>query len=383
MRIFQVLATWATSGFTEGRTWLRNLHEPLIDLGHEVSLFLADEGWIAMYRKDKAMRASFSQKMVEKFRREHNIRPFDSFFAYLMDGMVEPDVIDEIRRTGIPTLNFSCNNTHQFHLIKELSPRFDYNLHSEKDAAQKFREINANPVWFPMAANPKYYHPYDVLRTIDVSFVGQCYAKRPYYVWHLLKNKIDIHVYGPGWVPKSDKAMLRSGVRWARRTKLVLKALTSLSSQKRYETSTHLMDIDLRDYLRKEFKANLHDTISDDEMVRKYSQSKVSLGFLEVFDNHNPAALTKQHLHLREFEAPMSGALYCTGYTDELAEMYEPDKEVLVYRNEYELTDKVRFYLSHPEQAERVRQAGHRRALENHTYQSRFQKLFCQLNLDI
>jgi spore maturation protein CgeB len=77
----------------------------------------------------------------------------------------------------------------------------------------------------------------------------------------------------------------------------------------------------------------------------------------------------------------MSGALYCTGYTDELAEMFEPDREVIVYRNEHELLDKVRFYLCHPELAQKVREAGRQRALRDHTYHRRFQQLFSALGL--
>jgi len=61
--------------------------------------------------------------------------------------------------------------------------------------------------------------------------------------------------------------------------------------------------------------------------------------------------------------------------------MFEPDKEVIVYRNQHELLDKVRYYLTHPEQGERVRQAGRARALRDHTYQQRFETLFAQLRL--
>jgi spore maturation protein CgeB len=77
----------------------------------------------------------------------------------------------------------------------------------------------------------------------------------------------------------------------------------------------------------------------------------------------------------------MCGALLCTGFTDELADMFEPDREILVYRNQYELLDKVRFYLNHPAEAEIIRKAGRARALADHTYQNRFKTLFAQLKL--
>ena len=383
MRIFQVLSASATGGVLSSKIWLRNLYEPLIEMGHEVVLFSAEEGWRARWSNDRKARAIFSQKLLETFRDMNTKKPFDLFFAYLMDGMLETDVIDEIRRTGVPTCNFSCNNTHQFNLVDELSSHFDYNLHSEKDVADKFRSIGANPVWFPMAANPKYYHPYDVPRNIDVSFIGQCYARRPYYIWHLLENDVDVQVYGPGWLLKSDWSLLRRPVRWSRRLRLILKLLVSISSKYRFQFSSQLADIDLRQHLRTKYSHLLHYPLTDDEMIRKYSESKISLGFLEVYDAHNPAGQIKQHLHLREFEAPMCGALYFTGYCDELAEFYEPDKEVIVYRNEHELLDKVAYYLEHPAEAERIRQAGYERALRDHTYHQRFKSLFRVIGLGV
>jgi spore maturation protein CgeB len=376
MRIFQTMAARATSGFSQGKIWLRNLHEPLLELGHEVVLFPAENGKRAREHNDSVTRAAFSQQLLDAFRVEHDRKPFDLFFAYLMDGMVEAAAIDAIRKTGVLTCNFSCNNTHQFDLVDELAPHFDYNLHSERDVVDKFRSIGANPVWFPMAANPKYYHPYDVPRNTDVSFVGQCYALRPYYIWHLVENDVDVQVYGPGWLLKSDWSLLRRPVRWTRRLKITLKLLISISSKNRYRFSAQLADIDLRQHLRTKYSHLLHYPLTDDQMIRKYSESKISLGFLEVYDAHNPTAQIKQHLHLREFEAPMCGALYFTGCCDELAEFYEPDKEVIVYRNEHELLDKVKFYLNNPNEAEKVRQAGHKRALECHTYQKRFADLF-------
>jgi spore maturation protein CgeB len=101
-----------------------------------------------------------------------------------------------------------------------------------------------------------------------------------------------------------------------------------------------------------------------------------------VHDRHDPSLPVTRHLHLREFEAPMCGALYCTGYLDELAEHFELDKEILTYRSQYELLEKARYYLAHPEEAERIRQAGRARALRDHTYHRRFQSLFQTIGLE-
>jgi spore maturation protein CgeB len=377
VRIFQVIEVTGNAVVPGSQTWYRNLYEPLVDMGHDVFLFSTEDGWQAMTRNDAQARARFSQKLLDTFRREHGRKPFDLFFAYLMEGMVDPSVIDEIRKTGVPTCNFSCNNAHQFYLVKEISPHFDYNLHSEKDAREKFLAIGANPLWWPMASNPKYFRPYDLPRTIAVSFVGMNYALRARYIAHLLENGVDAHAYGPGW-------QWGSRTRWrsiAKHCLLLAKSIMAFSPEAQAHASSVLAEHDFRRCLGARFPSNVHAPISDEELIQLYTRSHISLGFLEVYDRHDPSRTVARHLHLREFEAPMSGALYCTGYMDELSEFFEPDKEVLVYRNEQELLDKVRYYLAHEAEAENVRQAGHARALRDHTYQRRFQQLFAEIGL--
>ena len=377
LRIFQVISASANSSIAGNLTWYRNLYEPLIEMGHEVVLFPADEGELAMARKDKRLRADFSQKLLDKYRQEHSQKPFDLFFAYLKEGMVDPTVIQEIGKTGVPTCNFSCNNIHQFYLVEKLSPQFDYNLHSEKDAREKFLKIGANPVWWPMASNPKYFKPENHERTIDVSFVGGNYGIRSRYFNYLLQNGVDAHAYGPGW-KWGARTPFRSV---AKRYVYCMQSLFSRHVKDQARTSANLAEHDIRRLVSNQFPSNVHPPVSDSELISLYSKSKISLGFLEVYDNHDPTSGLLRHLHLREFEGPMCGALYCTGYSEELTEMFEPGKEVLTYHDEGELLDKVRYYLKHENEGENIRVAGRQRALRDHTYQRRFEQLFKDIGI--
>ena len=214
-------------------------------------------------------------------------------------------------------------------------------------------------------------------RNIDASFVGANYAKRAGYLNYLLANGIDTQIYGPGWV-NDNKSDFR---KFVSRTKLIAKTLFSTNTQDQNLNSALLADYDFKNNFCNKYKANLHSPISDKFLIELYSRSQISLGFLEVFDNHDPSKAVIQHLHLREFEAPMSGALYFTGHTEELEEMFTPDEEVVVYKNEHELVDKAKFYLSHPDKGEKIRVNARKRALAEHTYHVRYNTLFKVLGL--
>jgi spore maturation protein CgeB len=346
-------------------------------MGHEVVLFSLERGRIAFHRRDSRLREQFSQEMLDTFHREHKKKHFDLFFAYLIEGMVEPAVIDRIRKTGVPTCNFSCNNTHQFYLVQNLSRHFDFSLHSEKPAREKFLAVGAKPIWWPMASNPKYFKPYNVARTVPVSFVGANYALRGRHIGHLLHHGIDVHAYGPGW---------RWGAQtpfgsFAKRIVFMARVLAAREARSQASTTARLAEHSFNRLLYQQFPDNLHGVASDDDMIQLYSRSQISLGFLEVHENNDPSSPVSRHLHLRDFEAPMSGALYCTGYMDELAEFFVPDREVITYRNEDELLGKVKYYLAHPDDAERIRQAGYQRALAEHTYHARYAALFRAIGL--
>jgi len=377
MRIFQVLHSTTNAAIQENQTWYRNLYEPLLDLGHDVFLFSIEEGRIAMRKKNNRKILNFSQGLLDIFREEHDRKPFNLFFSYLIDGMIDPTVIDDIRKIGVPTCNFSCNNAHQFYLVEELSKHFDYNLHSEKDAKQKFLDVGANPLWFPMASNPKFFKPINITRDINVSFVGSSYALRARYISHLLENDINVQVYGPGWMIGYPHKL---GSVFHRYLLLVNSLIANQIGNQAYYSGL-LFDYDYRRNLFARFPHNMNLPISDEELITLYSRSQVSLGFLEVYDHHDPSKQIVKHLHLREFEAPMSGALYMTGYSEELAEMYEINKEIVTYRNQYELLDKVKYYLNHLSEAEKIRVAGHNRAVRSHTYHHRYKTLFNQIGL--
>jgi spore maturation protein CgeB len=66
-----------------------------------------------------------------------------------------------------------------------------------------------------------------------------------------------------------------------------------------------------------------------------------------------------------------------TDYKDNLQEMFEPEREVVTYRDAAECADKILFYLDERNSTarERIAAAGHKRTLQEHTYQARMRHL--------
>ena len=111
-----------------------------------------------------------------------------------------------------------------------------------------------------------------------------------------------------------------------------------------------------------------------------YSRSKISLGFSVVGDTHQTGASIKQ-IRLRDFEAPMSGAFYMVENMEELVEFFEIGKEIVCYDDKADLLEKVRYYLAHDSERERIRRAGLLRARRDHSWHERFTAVFKTIGL--
>lgn len=379
MRIFLVLHPSGNLSVKGSMTWYHNFYEPLVEIGHDVFLLRMDEvskEYNIPYRSKK-FREVLSERIISVFRKEHLIKGFDLIFTYVTIKDIEASVFQILKSFGIPLVNFSCNNTHQFHLVEGISKYFDYNLHSEKDAGMKFIRIGANPIWFPMAANPKYYYPKSGPFKYEISFIGAAYAKRAYYIKYLTTLNYCVNCFGPNWLINKPYSELKYIRNEAKRVYNLLNLIFVKNPVKRYIISSSVHYYDLITSLRKLNAHNFHLPVSDNEMISIINQSQINLGFLEVFSiNNDPGEITKQHIHLREFEIPMCGGLYLTNYMDELEEFYQLGVEIETYKNEYELGDKVSFYLRNSSAALSMRRAAYLKATSCHTYQKRFNDLF-------
>lgn len=370
-------------GLRQSQVWHRNFYETFQEMGHSVVSFDFD---YSDYNCNldlenpeqkayiEAHRPALEEKLLEQVKAAHARRPIDLFFSYFYSAHCRPQVIEEIKSLGIPTVNFYCNASYQFHLVRDIAPAYDWSLVTEAFRIEDYRKAGANPYYFQEAANPNFYRPHPGPYRFDVAFVGQMYGDRPLFIHHLHSNDIDVRVWGPNW-RESFPSQLEL---WQGRVKRLMKGqLPHRLRRRKREISNEISNGNGPAALQYPQLPQriLGPSLSDEEMVRRYSESKISLGFAKcgmTFKDEEPI----RQVRLRDFEATMSGAFYLMEYVPEIEEFFEVGKEVVCFEGADDLVDKARYYLKHDGERERIREACRRRALSDHTWARRFEDLF-------
>ena len=75
--------------------------------------------------------------------------------------------------------------------------------------------------------------------------------------------------------------------------------------------------------------------------------------------------INKDTYTTRCFEIPMTKTLMVAPYNDDLASMFQEDKEIVFYRNKDEFVNKVKYYLGHEEERMKIAEAGYDRVVQD------------------
>lgn len=104
------------------------------------------------------------------------------------------------------------------------------------------------------------------------------------------------------------------------------------------------------------------------EMFQRLRRSRVSL------NTHIDLSATHAS-NMRLYEATGVASCLLTDWKDNLAELFEPDAEVVTYRSADECVEKLQYLLAHEDERRRIALAGQRRTLRDHTFDRRAAQL--------
>jgi hypothetical protein len=115
-------------------------------------------------------------------------------------------------------------------------------------------------------------------------------------------------------------------------------------------------------------RARCHPPLWGRDMFQAFRQARI------VFNRHSRVA--EQYANnMRLFEATGVGSLLLTDQKCNLAELFEPGRECVAYRDADECMSLARHYLDHDDEREQIAQAGQARTLREHAYAQRMAEL--------
>lgn len=77
----------------------------------------------------------------------------------------------------------------------------------------------------------------------------------------------------------------------------------------------------------------------------------------------------------RIMDAMAAGGFMLTNYCAETADIFEEDKEIVMFRTPEELVDKVDYYLKHDDERKKIAKKGQAKVLECYTYEKKLKKV--------
>lgn len=313
-----------------------NIYDTLVHMGHEVIYF----DFMSLHKKFGRL------EMTNMLRHKIDETKPDMLFTFLFTNEFDTEILSKITtETSTVTFNWFADDHWRFESFsRDWAPCFNYVSTTDRESLQKYHSIGyKNALLTQWGVNHYLYRKRDNQIFQDVSFVGQSHGNRQEVVGFLRRNRIDIVTKGTHWN--------------IRRYHNILKKLR-LISESHYQTIIN------------------QTRITQDEMIDFFQQSKINLN-LTTSSNTN----YRNQIKGRNFEIPGCGGFQLSQYAERLEEYFIPEKEIVFFSSMDEMLEKIRYYLEHDNERNAIADAGYKRAINDHTYEKRFNDLFKQMGL--
>jgi spore maturation protein CgeB len=287
-------------------------------MGHEVSFF--DSG-------DRSLYGDFADLNLALLKQVANWRP-DVIFCVLMHYEIWFETLDLIRaQSPALVINWGTDDSWKFaQASRFFAEHVDLHVTTDRAAAEAALSRGLDNVflsqWATSAAIFAEPCPSQACR-YDVSFVGSMYGYRAEWIGALHASGFAVSCFGHG----TDNGVICAAA-----------------------------------------------------IPEIYRKSRVSLNFSGA--GQNPAGVGRsdgRQIKARTFEVPGAGGFLLTEIAPELEQYFTIGSEIATFGSPGELVERVRHYLSHPDERDAIARAGHTRAVAEHTYEQRISEILEKL----
>jgi spore maturation protein CgeB len=113
--------------------------------------------------------------------------------------------------------------------------------------------------------------------------------------------------------------------------------------------------------------------VAEEEKARAFNAAKIVLNTMHYGEIEG--------VNCRLFEAAGCGAFQIADWKPALPDLFEPEREIVTFRTQQDLKEKVDYYLAHPDERQEIADRAYARAHQEHTYERRLEKMFEILGL--
>ena len=254
---------------------------------------------------------------------------FDLLLGQMLANYISVDALSKVRALGLPVINIALDDRLPelwiSHKLKPagaigLSSMTDLVLTTSPETCIWYGIEECPAIFWPLASSPELFGvDCKQERDIDVLFIGNRYGVRKDIVAALARSSIAVSCYGSGWPNGS---------------------------------------------------------VTAEQAVDLSNKARIILGIGTV--GYCKDLFT---LKLRDFDAPMSGALYLTHRNPDLDRFYQEGKNIEYYSTSEECARKIHYYLNHADELSEIARSGYIQVVNNHTWFDRLHTTFSELDL--
>jgi spore maturation protein CgeB len=281
-----------------------------------------------------------------------DLRPDFCFFVLRMDEIMPETIAAISRKPGITTMNWFGDDHWRFRpFSRHWAPLFHVAVTTYSRAVEWYRSAGYVNVIRSQWAFNHHFLAWDLpVLKYPVSFVGQPHSRRHEQIAALGKSHILVECRGRGW-PKG--AISQSEL---------------LATYRGSRINLNFSDCWCSAGLKPKLNIFLRRTADG---ALRLNPPSIIIDLARV-----NFARAERQIKARPFEVVGMGGLLITAEADDFDRYLKPDVEVVIFHSVEDLASKIRYYLTHDDEREAIRQAGQRRVLREHTYERRFRELF-------
>jgi spore maturation protein CgeB len=243
-----------------------------------------------------------------------------------------PDTIKKIKERGTRTVLWTIDPPNNFQPIINAAPDYDFIFCGGTEAQELLAKAGIeNTRWLPFACDPEFHRPVEVtfeekkIYGSDVAFVGSFYPNRAEIFEKI--SDFELKIWGPSW----DKLPPRSPLR----------------------------------KLAKDIK------LKPEEWIKIFSSSKINIA-IHYQDNKLPCYQASPKVY---------ETLACKGFLladnqKDVKSLFEEGRHLAIFKDIEDLREKIRHYLDHPGEREKIANQGYQEVIQKHAYLHRLKEMF-------